>query len=224
MGRMPTPSVGLLTFSRDNVEDVLELVRDLRSEVDEVLVVDSSSPDSWDRIDRGIAAMDAVRVRVLPTGYMDLLLPFGVHELRSEWVLRLDPDERPSRGLLDRLGRLGDSDGFVIPRWEVSWKAYTHHLRLFRKSRFGTPSPAYGFPEISGRLDRLPRSECVIHRRSYGTKLSADYTSRVMDIESWERPLDSTWLKQTVAQVFPRRTSVYVRPAPPGKATSLAEP
>ena len=192
-------SVGLLTFSRNNVGEVTELVRRMRTHVDETVVVDSSDRDRWSELEQGVNFPKVHVVRAIPTAYLDLLLPFGVSMLDADWIFQCEPDEEPSDQLISRLRNTGEAAGFVVPRYEASVRAFTHHLRLFRKSCFSPQNPAFGFPTIRGRVVRLPRSECLAHHRDYSAGITDDYRVRVMDLESIERPFDLVWLRDSIS-------------------------
>jgi hypothetical protein len=204
--------VALLTFTRNNVTDGLALLRRLPTSIDEAIVVDSSDPEGSAQLERELPKPIGRLVRAIPTGYSDLLIPFGVSEIRAEWVLHCDPDEEVSPGLANRLTRLGDSEGFIVPRYETSPGAYTYHLRLFRPDWFRPADPTYSFPGIDGRVRKLPEVECLIHHRSYGPPLSADYAREMMDIESFERPLDRKWLRDVLP--WPRLRRADKAPGP----------
>ena len=127
----------LLMFNLDEAEGILRNVRRLRSAVDEVVVVDSSSPEGYHRL---LAAVEPYAVcvhRVLPLGHVDPLRPFGVSKVKSDRVLLLDADEEPSPALVADLRDLAEHDAYVVPRYEEALRAYTFHLRLFRRDAVG---------------------------------------------------------------------------------------
>ncbi len=202
---MGSATVALLTFNRNDSRATVELVRRLTGHVDEVVVIDSSEEAGWTDLLGGLRFPRERAVRSIPTGYADLLQPLGVAEVSSEWVFYCDPDEDPSPGLLGRLEHLDGADAFVVPRWERAVGAYTPHLRLFRKAAFLPPDPAYAFPTIRGTTRKLPRSERLVHRRDYRSALEGDYATRVMDLESFERPVDNRWIRSVLSGSIGRR-------------------
>jgi hypothetical protein len=192
---MTPPSVALLTFNRNDPVRTIELVRRLSDYVTEAVVVDSSDPAAWKLLEGGLSPPTHRAVRAIPTGYADLLQPVGVDEATAEWVFYCDPDEEPSPELLRRVAHPEGADAYIVPRWERTLSAFTPHLRLYRRGAFMAPDPAYAFPGIRGTVRKLPRSECLIHHRDYRAALAEDYRSRVMDLESFERPVDGVWFR-----------------------------
>ncbi len=217
---MTADSVGLLTFTRNNADEGIDLLRRLPPGVSEAVVVDSSDPPEADRLVRGLSRSSDRVVRAIPTGYANLLIPLGVDEVHSAWVLHCDPDEEVSPGLTNRLQHLESADGYVVPRFEPSLDAFSYHLRLFRRDRFVPPNPTYGFPRVNGKVVKLPSDECFVHRRRYGPSLDRDYKTRVMDLESIERPLDRLWLMQVLPILRARRARDK---APPLSSRSSGE-
>ncbi|MCI4365983.1 MAG: glycosyltransferase family 2 protein [Thermoplasmata archaeon] len=225
---MVRPSISLLIFNRGDPTEALELVRQLSDRFDEVVVIDSSAHEGWEALLRGLRAPKERAVRVIPTGYTDLLLPFGVGEITSEWVFYCDPDEEPSSDLLRRFQHLELADGFVVRRWERTLNAYTSHLRLFRRRCFFAPNPAYAFPEIRGTLSKLPRNERIVHHRDFRSDVEG-YLARYMDLESFERPVDRFWFRDVLG-ARPGASGAGARtattPSPPlplsGPAAALA--
>jgi hypothetical protein len=195
------PTVALLIFSRNDLPSAWTVVRSLTEVVDEVVVVDSSDPD---RFAEGMARPPApagVRVlRVVPTGSADLLHPYGVAHVRSDWTLRVDTDEEVSDELRRRLGTLGDSDGYLVPRWEVGLRAYTWHVRLFRTHAYVPAVPAFANPTVRGTLRPLARRERLVHHadfRQYGA--GGDRWTRYADVESYERPFSRSYARSTLS-------------------------
>jgi hypothetical protein len=196
---MPAPSVALLTFNRNDPKRTLGLVRRLAGAVVEAVVVDSSDPGPWESLERELSSPGQRAVRAIPTGYADLLQPYGVDAVRAEWVFYCDPDEEPSPDLLRRLSNPEGADAYIVPRWERTLGAFTPHLRLYRRSAFLTPDPAYAFPGIRGIVRKLPRAECLVHHQEYRPAVDGEYSARYVDLESYERPVDSLWMRRALA-------------------------
>jgi hypothetical protein len=212
--RLAARSVALLLFTRNNLEEAVPFLTRWRSEFGEAVVIDSSDPPGWTL--HGAALVESCDrvVRAIPTGYQDLLLPFGVAAVRSEWTFHCDPDEEPTPALLARLAALRDESGAIVPRFERSLRAYTYHLRVFRTSAFVVPDPAYAYPQIAEPVVKFERREHVIHSRVFGPPLSPDYLRRVMDLESMDRPPDTAWLRSLLP--FRRRTTAAAGSSPEG--------
>jgi hypothetical protein len=218
---MASPDVALLTFNRNDPIRTLELLDRVADHVREAVVVDSSDPTPWRKLERGLRPPSRRALRAIPTGYADLLQPVGVDEATAEWVFYCDPDEEPSPGLLRRLTDLDGADAYVVPRWEESLGAYTPHLRLFRRSAFVAPDPAYAFPGIRGKVGKLSRGERLVHHRDYRSAVYGDYRTGMMDLESFERPMDRTWVWGALAGAG-RSPTASRSPVSPEAASEVA--
>ncbi|HXQ93715.1 MAG TPA: glycosyltransferase [Thermoplasmata archaeon] len=191
------PTVALLIFTRNDLPAAWEVVRRIAGPVDEVVVVDSSDPAQFEVGRRGAPPEPPVRVvRCLPTGYIDIVIPFGVAHVRSDWTLRLDTDEEVTPDLWERLLRLDDVGGYLVPRWEAQLGSSTTHLRLFRTRSYAPATPAYDHARIRGPVRELPRSERIVHHadfRAYEGR--GEKAGRNVGPESYERPFTRAYAK-----------------------------
>ncbi|MCI4351180.1 MAG: hypothetical protein L3K15_06680 [Thermoplasmata archaeon] len=196
----PDPSVALLMFTCNDLEAAVRRIERLRNHVDEVVLVDSSDPRVLARSHRRLQEL-AVRVhRAIPTGYVDLLRPYGVSQVSSAWTLLLDTDEELSPRLTGRLGFPGDLDAYWVPRYELQLGAYTRQLRFFRTSAYAPGPATYGHPEIHGNVGHLPPGEFLIHHRDFTTYLGApDRSEGLLTIESYERPFTRRMARELLA-------------------------
>src|ERR1051326_3910870 len=98
-----TLSVCIVT--RDSAAYIRPLLQIARSVADEVVVaVDASSQDDTERVCRAFA--DRL-FRLEPFGdAVEVTLGWLIDQCHGDWILRLDDDELPSRGLVESLPRL----------------------------------------------------------------------------------------------------------------------
>ena len=190
----------LLMFNLDEAEGILRNVRRLRSAVDEVVVVDSSSPEGYHRL---LAAVEPYAVcvhRVLPLGHVDPLRPFGVSKVKSDRVLLLDADEEPSPALVADLRDLAEHDAYVVPRYEEELRAYTFHLRLFRRDAVRYRGRSFDFPEVHGSVGRLDRAHAILHHARFDTYFTdKSRARRYFTVENYERPFNGRYLADALS-------------------------
>ena len=164
-------SLGLLTYTLNDLPAALPNLEQLRPYVTESIVIDSSTPDHVDRWRPEVERRGGRIVRVLPLCSSDLLRPFAVSEVRSDRVVEIDTDEAPTDAFLDRLGHLGDADAYVVPRYEAQLRMFTAQLRVYRPSALRFAGPSYGFPIVQGSVGTLDRREHLVHRADFAKYL-----------------------------------------------------
>ncbi len=192
-------SVALLTFARNDVDAVIDLIEGLRGDVDGCVVIDSSYPEQRAKLLRALREPHERLHEAPPVGDVDLLRPYGLSKAESDWVLLLESDEAPSPGLRARLHDLGNVNGYIIPRYERSARGYTYHLRLFSRTAATYSGPSHAYPVIRGPTGRLPREEHIEHRAPSGAEFwsSADRARRYLLPDTLERPYDVSYLRNT---------------------------
>ena len=209
---VPAPSVGLLVFSRNDLDSALRLLRASKPHVDELVLLDSSDPSVIEARRAPLEELGARVVRALPTGYIDVLRPFGASQMRSDWIFQLDTDETPRPELWAELRNLAKAPvgGYVLPRHEASLGATSRHLRLYRREGLAWPSASYGYPNVRGPVVEL-RPPLSIEHASDPTKYLDEgrRATRYLWIEAYERPLDGQYLWDTLVLT---RNGTEVRP------------
>lgn len=180
--------VCLLLVTRNEAGKAVELLRDLRGVVDEVVLVDSS--DSW-RPELFGEALDWFGhthvFRLPPLGLAELYRPIALSKACSEWVLLLDSDERINGALKRNLrGILGEgsADAYMIQRQPVDGsrsdgltvklRAPWYKKRLFRRSKTRFFGLVHEQPTVEGRVQPLPAEYSITHyvdREAYWSKV-----------------------------------------------------
>ncbi len=191
---------GLVIFNLDENAAVLSRVRALVGVLDEIVVIDSSSPSTADELALALAPFHARVVRVLPLGYGDILRGFGVRQATSDCVLLLDADEEPSVELAAALPTLVGRDGWIVPRYEAGLRSYTYHLRLLRRQAARYRGRSYEFPQIEGLVAHLAPPRVLIHHIDPKTYLTdKGRAERYFTVESYERPLTRAYAREAFA-------------------------
>src|SRR5712691_2166758 len=192
-------SVGLLMFNLNDHAGTLRNVQSLYRSVDEIVVVDSSSPDEYEML-TGLCRGYPVRIyRVLPLGFAEPLRPFGISKATSDYVLVLDADEEVAEPLRSDLRKLTDCDSYVVPRFEEQLRSYTYHLRLFRRRSVRYRGRSFDFPDVTGRIGWLGKSHRISHHVDYRNYfLDKSRAERYFTIENVERPFTWRYLRDSL--------------------------
>lgn len=165
MDKFPISAFVVCFNEEENIAECLESM----SFCDEVLVIDSFSTDNTVSIAESLGAR--VIQRKWP-GYREQK-SFGLSQVKNEWVLNLDADERVSPELANSIQRVmsrqmegldSDVNGYFINRvvfhfgrwWRLGGWYPEYRLRFLRKSKtvWGGVEP-HEKPEVSGKTERI---------------------------------------------------------------------
>ena len=99
--------LNLISFSRNDVNDVKSLINEMKDIVDEVVVVDSSDEKRHNQLLKFSKENKKVRIYyVVPLGYVEPLRMYALKKCRSNWVLLLDADERLNKPFKKNLRKI----------------------------------------------------------------------------------------------------------------------
>ena len=207
--------IALLMFSLDDSESILKNIESLETSVDEIVIIDSSSPAVSGNLRRRVEACGGKLYRVLPLGCADPLRPFGISKVRSDYVLVLDADEEVSEPLKPRLRTLTDRDAYVLPRFESEFRSYTYHLRVFRRTGIEYRGRSFDFPFVNGSVGWLDKRHRIIHHGQYQRYFfDKERAQRYFLIENIERPFTHRYLRDAMTVRF-RNWSLSLSPRTP---------
>ncbi len=196
-------SVIVLTHNEESkLPDCLESVAGLGAET---FVVDSGSTDRTVEIARAAGA--AVTEHLFENYAAQRNWAQENLPIRTEWVLHLDADERPTSELVDEIREVledppDDVDGFLLRRRTVfmgRWIRHgghypSYHLRLFRKDR--------------GRCEDRRYDQHFIVPGNVA-QLKHDYVDVVMsDLATWTRR-HVRWAEQEAREMMERQNSPH---------------
>ena len=141
--------VSALLFSYNNYLDLERVISILKSKVDEIVVIDSSSNTHFEN---GTIKGNIKLFRTLPLGCVEFLRMYGVKKTTFQWVFYIDLDETPSNALLNDLHKLilSPSNAFFMRRDEGNFSTY--QLRLFKADTVFYNGFIHEFPEITGKI------------------------------------------------------------------------
>ncbi|HYT01152.1 MAG TPA: glycosyltransferase [Thermoplasmata archaeon] len=200
-------SVAVLIFCLNEVEGVLRNIRSMQEFVDEIILVDSSSPEDHEAL-RSLASPYSAKIyHALPLGFPEPLRPFGLSKVESDYALILDADEEASVGLRSDLRDLHEHEAYVLPRLEEGLRSYTYHLRLLRPAAVRFRYRSFDFPEVLGHIGHLDKSRRLIHHADYSNYLTEKARAqRYFTIENVERPFNRQYGRESLTTRFTRRS------------------
>jgi glycosyltransferase involved in cell wall biosynthesis len=170
------PRITACIVCRNEADKLVPALESIRW-VDEVLVLDLESSDGSAALARSHGARVIGRS---PVPIVEAVRNEVADAAAGDWILVLDPDERVSPGLANRLDSLRDRDDIdavVVPRMNIDFgyqpssplHRFEPQLRMYRRSRVRWPSFPNALPDVAP--DRLHRIESqdnlvLIHDRS----------------------------------------------------------
>lgn len=161
---------------------------------DEIIVVDLGSNDQTLKIAK------QYRVKIFShrkVDYVEMVRDFAISKTRGDWILVLDPDERMTSTLWDRLADIILEDKYAavnIPRKNIffgRWITHTNwwpdwHIRFFKKGKVKWSERIHVYPTVEGNIFNLPpKEELAIYHYGYNTiKEFVDRQNRYSSIEA----------------------------------------
>jgi glycosyltransferase involved in cell wall biosynthesis len=183
--------LALVMIVKDENAGVIRNVAALRDHVDEIVIVDSSSPANYELLRAKLRPFDVKLRRVIPTGYADIMRSYAMAVTDSDYVLYLDADELPSPSLVQQLDSLAEYDAYWVPRFEEAFGIYTYHLRIYRKKAVRHRGANHETPLVSGVTAKLSKSSCINHEVSlfgyFTDNTKARYILNQCIIDSYQR-------------------------------------
>jgi hypothetical protein len=168
--------LSLLTFSKNDIEDVLGLSKSLMDVCDQIVIIDSSNPKMHNELLNKTKAYKNIEVYyTLPLGYADPLRMYGLSKCKNEWILYLDTDERINNEFAKDIKNIikkdkDSNDAFAIKRYEEmknetekTSPMFTWQIRLFKKDKVNFKGILHEQAEVNGRLNMLDNKYYIAH-------------------------------------------------------------
>jgi len=162
--------ISTLIFNKDNVNDLIELVNEIRDFSNEIVIIDSSNDKNLRLIYNEIARSWKNKVRLyhlVPMGHPEPYQQYGLRKCRYEWVFYIDTDERPNELLkkdIKKIINTKDCDAFLIRKKELDKDKNlyfeTHQCRLYKKQKATYTGNIFYDPKINGKT-------CVLEKRYF---------------------------------------------------------
>ncbi len=186
----------VVIFSRNYIYNAINLINDVYSIADKILLMDASDRKEADKLHRAKRALHLDKLdifRVPPIGYPDPLRMYALGKCKGNWVLYIDTDERISEELKNDIRNIinGDYDAYAIKRYEevkdpgILPAFATWQIRLFKSDSVVFKGLPHEQPKVKGKLGRLDgKKHYMMHMSALmSRKTQLDY----MEIEKFER-------------------------------------
>jgi len=105
-------------FNRNENEGIIRNVRLLHNAVDEIVIIDSSDPEKEEQLKESLKSFNVKIYRALTLGYADPLFYYGISKTSSDYILKLDADEEPSKELIKKI----EERNFLHSVYNIYWK------------------------------------------------------------------------------------------------------
>jgi len=156
----------ILFFSRNDIDNAIGLVNDIKDIADEIVLIDQSDREQKRKLMAFKRKAGIKKFKVydcVALGYPEPLQAYAFTKCTNEWVLRLDTDERIPEALKRDMKRIISAtkmDGFAIRRYEYAGADgrsdfATWQVRLFKRSRTEYTGVLHEQPIVHGALGKL---------------------------------------------------------------------
>ncbi len=182
-------------FNYNENDGIIRNIELLKDVVNEILIVDSSDIVNYEYLKKKYDKFNKFKIiRVFPIGYPDPFRMFALRNISSEFVLYLDADEEPNKGLINFLSdfEYNGVDGYYILRYEKALRCYDYQLRLYKKDKTTYKGIIHEFPEINGVTEKLDNKKIIIHHADFNNYLNI--RPSYLLIEAYERPFSIFYL------------------------------
>ncbi len=126
--------ISAVIYTINNPDRVINLVNDIVDYVEEVVVIDSSSPENFDRLSKNLEGK-AKLYNLIPLGIVEPFQKVGAELCKNEWIFHLDDDEVPSKELLEVLETDEEIASYLILRSEGVRGFQRYHPRFYNKRK-----------------------------------------------------------------------------------------
>jgi hypothetical protein len=182
-------TISLLMFNRNENEGIIRNVKLLKDAVDEIVVIDSSDPEKYKELKNSLKNFKVKLFRTLPLGYAEPLYHYGINKTTSEYILKLDADEEPSKELIKKI----KERNFCYAVYNIFWKNKKGRALGYKPITLFTKN---SIKEVTGIIHtgiefkiepkEFPQNAYIIHHLDDELdKKRGNY----MEIENYERPI-----------------------------------
>ncbi len=188
-------SAVIVTFNEEKkLEDCL---KSIYKKVDEIIIVDLGSTDKSLQI---ASKYEAKVFKHENVDYVEKVRDFSISKANGEWILVLDPDERITHSLFEKLKEIiseGKYTAVNIPRKNIFFGRWIRHtnwwpdrqIRFFKKGKVSWSSKIHSYPKVYGlSLELISRPELSITHYGYDNiQQFIDRQNRYSSIEAENR-------------------------------------
>ena len=173
-----------IIFSRNDVEDALELIEDIYTAFDEIVLIDQSDSSKHAYIIHQKKKKNLKKLKVfysIALGDPAPLRMWGLGKCSGKWIMLIDTDERINNELKKNIRKIikTHSKGFAIKRYEHFMKngkvvnedaGFTWQIRLYKKDNVSYKGMTHELAEIEGNVERLDDKYFMDHYVDYNAR------------------------------------------------------
>ena len=174
---MSKSRVSTLIFCKDKIENLVDLVEDVYPISDEVVIVDSSTPENKQLLLQKKEDLKLDKVRVYPVvalGHPEPYQMYGLSKCQNDWIFYIDTDERPNEFLKKNMRSIIDdahNDAFLVRKRELSkdGKRFfdSYQRRLYKRESATYTGNVFSDPTIDGKEVKLNPNNFLNHYFEY---------------------------------------------------------
>lgn len=169
----------------NEAEKLKSCLESLEGFASELVIVDLGSSDNTEEIAEKFRAKLFKHDLVT---YVEMVRNYAVSKASGDWVLLLDPDERITLKLADKLKEVAANNEYSavnIPRKNIffgKWIAHTNwwpdkHIRFFKKGKVKWSEKIHSYPKVDGQILELPPDESLAIRH-FGYQSLSEFIDR----------------------------------------------
>lgn len=204
--------ISVLTFSRDDVDTVMDLIKEMHHFVDDIVLVDSSSPQNSKEIEKRKKGLGLDKLKVfhaVALGMADPLFMYGKSKCDGDWVFLLGSDERPNDQLKRNLKKIiNETKADALAVEEREGGLSTLQIRIFKKNKATFRGLVHEQANIRGKVERLPGIYYIDHMKEIGRNSWMEYEK----IDRFERLTYDLFNKKISEYLFKMSTKEQQRP------------
>lgn len=167
--------ISVVVHTLNEAKKISECLLSLQNLPSEIIVVDMcSKDDTLTQVNALLSQGLSIRwINHVPTNGVDIARNFGLSQVRYDWTLVLDADERLNEDLFKILSELKSHkkkvDGYWIARQNIFFGAPAkdlfpdYQLRFFRSYEVNWPGGIHHYPQLHGPSEQLPLQAHLIH-------------------------------------------------------------
>lgn len=169
----------------NEAEKLKSCLESLEGFASELVIVDLGSCDNTEEIAKKFRAKLFKHDLV---AYVELVRNYAISKTSGQWVLILDPDERITPMLADKLKEVAANNEYSavnIPRKNIffgRWIAHTNwwpdkHIRFFKKGKVKWSEKIHSYPLVDGKILELAGDETLAIRH-FGYRNISEFIDR----------------------------------------------
>lgn len=186
-------NLSILTFSKDNINALFKLIKNVKDIASEIVIIDSSSENTYFKLRRECQKMDKIKLfHYKALGYVEPFRMLGISKCTYKFIFYLDSDELLNRKLINYLKNFSipsHVSGLRINRISIKNKGKRHlniggyDIRIFRKNVI-YEGIIHETPIITGDIISLPL-DCKIYNLAYEINNDPKKTITIYNIETY---------------------------------------